>query len=39
MAINFVGRSTIFKGAEVGVVYILGGALLEEVGVAGMNDG
>ena len=39
MAINSVGRSTIINGAEVGVVYILVGALLEEVRVAEWDDG
>ena len=39
MTINSVGRSTIIKGAEVGVVYILVGALLEEVRVAEWDDG
>ena len=39
MAINSVGRATMIEGAEVGVVDILGGALLEEVRMAGVDDG
>ena len=34
MAVNSVGRPIIIKGAEVGVIYILVDALLEEVRVA-----
>ena len=39
MAINSVGRATIIKGSEVGVVDVLGGALLEVVRVAEVDNG
>ena len=38
-AINSVGRVTIRKGAEVGVVDMLGGALCEVVRVDKVDDG